>query len=537
MDNSLPTKYLPFSPSNDKTSSTDDARGFMEHIELTFKSMNDEIFKLNKNQIALQNLLDKSIQNLDLRINDLESEIGNKPPQLDEKFDAPNLWGVVATSANHINLMDKSDTDYISEDAVQQLIQGNGYSIKRSILSRVEPLESTTSSLKNTLIGVARRLKQQADVNTKDIQGIMTSSSFSSSGPSLPKDFAADISSDVDILKTKLEEHDIKLAKLNVTGEAIKFNSLGFISKIEADAWLELHAPNGNFGLIVDFHTLMEHIHHSITGVDALKQLQNVFKLKLHTISEALSVTSFEVPVPRFLTSTGAHVVIDNQASYFSHIKTFKEWNDPNSGFKLRLKKELERFRRSHLSTIRERISVRSPLYQLATSTLMESIGWANGLINYVDITYEEYAAGKFGRSKAWHVTTKLATALIREVGKPREGALNSFEAGNAVSMSKVVFYAVLQSLDVMAAISEADYRDSPVVSTELVKFLSLNTAVDAVDTLELKSTEFDTSIKQLNKDMSGANKAVSSVGNKADELKKAVDIIRKRVEKLESKK
>ena len=76
---------------------------------------------------------------------------------------------------------------------------------------------------------------------------------------------------------------------------------------------------------MVDFHTLMEHVHHSITGVDALKQLQTVYKLKLNTISEALSVTSFEVRIPRFLANTGAHMVIDNEASYFSHIKSYKE--------------------------------------------------------------------------------------------------------------------------------------------------------------------------------------------------------------------
>ena len=62
------------------------------------------------------------------------------------------------------------------------------------------------------------------------------------------------------------------------------------------------------------------------------------------------------------------------------------------------------------------------------------------GLINYIDNTYEEYSAGKFGTAKAWHVTTKLAMALILEVGKPREGSINSFEAGDGSSMAKIIF-------------------------------------------------------------------------------------------------
>ena len=218
--------------------------------------------------------------------------------------------------------------------------------------------------------------------------------------------------------------------------KAIKFYNLGFPSKGEADAWLDLHAPNGNFGFVIDFHTLMDHIHHAITGVNSLKQLQNVYKLKLNTISELLAVTSFEVSTPRFLSKSGAHAVIDNKASYFLHILTYKKWNDPSSGFKTQWKNELERFRRSHMTTIRERVALRIPLYHLATSALTEAISWASGLISYIENTHDEYSAGKFGTPKAWHVITKLAMALITEVGKPREGALYSFEAGDGVPMA-----------------------------------------------------------------------------------------------------
>ena len=96
------------------------------------------------------------------------------------------------------------------------------------------------------------------------------------------------------------------------------------MTKEQSDAWLDLHAPNGNFGYIIDFHTMMEHIHHSITGVDSLKQLQNVYKLKLTTISEALAVTSFEVTSPRFLNTSSVHVVISNEASCFGNISSFQ---------------------------------------------------------------------------------------------------------------------------------------------------------------------------------------------------------------------
>ena len=103
--------------------------------------------------------------------------------------------------------------------------------------------------------------------------------------------------------------------------------------------------------------------------------------------------------------------------------------------------------------------------------------------------------------------------------------------------MSKVIFLSVLQSLDVMSEISALDYRDSPIVSTELVKFLSLNTAVEAVDKLETKTSDLAVNIKQVTKDLTGAQKSIMSVGNKNDELKKTVNALQKRIEKLEAKK
>ena len=87
-----------------------------------------------------------------------------------------------------------------------------------------------------------------------------------------------------------------------------------------------------------------------------------------------------------------------------------------------------------------------------------------------------------------------------------------------------------------MADIQALDYRDSPIVSMELVKFLSLNTAVDAVDRLEVQSDSLVEEVKQISSDMKKASNVVSTVGNKGDELKKAVDAIRKRVDKLENK-
>ena len=100
--------------------------------------------------------------------------------------------------------------------------------------------------------------------------------------------------------------------------------------------------------------------------------------------------------------------------------------------------------------------------------------------------------------------------------------------------MSKVVFHAVLKSLDTMSEIAELDYRDSPVVSTELVKFLYLNTSVEAVDRLESVTGELSDSVSDISKSFASQAKTIQSVGNKHDELKKTVEGMKKRLDKLE---
>ena len=126
-----------------------------------------------------------------------------------------------------------------------------------------------------------------------------------------------------------------------------------------------------------------------------------MYKLKLSTIYKALAVTSFEVTAPHFILALGSHTVVDNKSSCFPHILSFKKWNDPSSGYKYRMKTELEKFCRAHLTTIREGVPMKSPLYNLATSSLSESITWTTGLINYIDVTHEEYSAGNFGTAKS----------------------------------------------------------------------------------------------------------------------------------------
>ena len=132
--------------------------------------------------------------------------------------------------------------------------------------------------------------------------------------------------------------------------------------------------------------------------------------------------------------------MIDTTESHFTNIKNYGDWNNPSSGFKVQLKKQMEHFRKYQLATIKVKLSTDSKLYSLAIASVSDTVAWTYELINYLDVTYSEYSEGKFGAKKSWHVTTKLELLLIREVAKPRSGTINSFTAGNQRKVSSHVF-------------------------------------------------------------------------------------------------
>ena len=73
-------------------------------------------------------------------------------------------------------------------------------------------------------------------------------------------------------------------------------------------------------------------------------------------------------------------------------------------------------------------------------------------------------------------------------------------------------------------------------MSTELVKSLSMNTSVEAVDKLVEQSAEWKTAFGDMSREVRGAATTSSTVGNKCDQLKHEIAELKKRLVKLEQK-
>ena len=74
-----------------------------------------------------------------------------------------------------------------------------------------------------------------------------------------------------------------------------------------------------------------------------------------------------------------------------------------------------------------------------------------------------------------------------------------------------------------MTVVVGQNYKDAPALSTELVKFLSMNTSVEAVDRLVEQSSELKTSYGDMARNIQGASITSTTVRNKCDKLKEEV--------------
>ena len=72
----------------------------MEHIGKTFLSLHSELKKLHSNHVFIQYFVNKGSKNFNLRINEIQDNLGDKPTKLNDMFDAPSLWGATGALGN-----------------------------------------------------------------------------------------------------------------------------------------------------------------------------------------------------------------------------------------------------------------------------------------------------------------------------------------------------------------------------------------------------------------------------------------------------
>jgi hypothetical protein len=509
----------------------------LENVDIGLEKTSGQILHLQVNQSEMEKDLYLTSRSLEHKMIKIESEVGGKPQALAADINAPTIWGSIGALGAKLDGVVIAQKKYPSpalSKEVARVVEPFKKDLCESMAERAMALEDRINKVKSFVVRSTKRMNEKIESEVLDM-------GWDSKPPApLP---AASALSKPEWMEEVIKGFEVRLDKVSerlsqVTAEtdeqAIRFAGLGFRTSREANAWLVLHMPDHHCGLVVDLHMVMEHVQAAIAGQDSISRLEKLFKLKIKTLADGLAMTSFETKVPRYFSQTNVHKVVKHDASHFDTISTFEDWDAPISGFRTRLKEELSTFRAAHQENIDEALHRDSIGYAIATMALTEAVSWLDGFIVFLDDYHRDLTKAKFGSKKAWHVATRLGRRMLLEIAVPRNGVQNSFQAGRNDQICQRIFWSVLKSHDIMARYKRHNYKDDPTVSSELVKFLAVNTGFEALDTLVGKVSVLEESVATLKKEVQASIKASASASNKADEGKKFYDLLLKRVVKLE---
>jgi hypothetical protein len=486
---------------------------------------------------------------LEHKNDDLKREIGSRPEALSLEYNAPTMWGSIGAIGSHVDVLAKSMSDpkLLVKVEVGRVMDPFKDQLLGAVSKKTSALDGRINKIKTFVLKTAKHLQECIDEKGLDEDlDFPPMSPANKTKEAAKAEFIKDadhpkpewVEDVIKSFETRIEDLSTRMSRVTAETDeqAVRFAGLGFRTSREANAWLVMHMPAHHCGLIVDVHTVMEHIQVQSFGQDSIKTLESLIKLKIKTMADGLAMTSFEQKMPRFFKKATSHKVIKDDASHFDTIASFDEWDAPGSGFRVQLKEELVTFRAAHLENIDNALERDSIAYAVATMALTESVSWIEGFVVFLDDYHRDLTKAKFGTKKAWHVATRLGKRILEEIAHPRNGVSNSFEAGNNEQVCQRILWAVLRTHDIMARYKRNGYKDDPTVSAELVKFMAVNTGFEALEVLAAKVKTMETEVTVAKREAMAATKAAASSANKTDELKKAFDLVLKRVAKLESR-
>jgi hypothetical protein len=220
--------------------------------------------------------------------------------------------------------------------------------------------------------------------------------------------------------------------------------------------------------------------------------------------------------------------------SFFDRIPTHDVWDESQTGFRDRLKEELETFQQGYERMSMNTLSPGTPGYTVLYHSVTASVSFLENFICFVNDIYKELTRAKFSKTKAWALVTRLMRRIFMDVGAPRVSVQNQFRTGQDDTICKHIFWAEIQSIEIMDQFKAQSFKDHPAIASEYVKFLVTNTGIESVERLIKRVDAFEEQLKELSKTVKAASAASTTASNKADEVKKSNTEILRRLAALE---
>lgn len=438
--------------------------------------------------------LSSSQAKLDKKLSVLNRQIGTKTDRLNAIMESPSLWEVVEDLLERMNSSSASNSTDEKEEFESQ------------------------------------KLKARTSMLERQVQCLLSTAS-------LPPTKSSHLTPDFEMWKDLVTAMGKKVLKLE-QGEksgSVHYGGVSFEGPGDAKAWVQTQIDLADVGYIVDPHTVLEHVYASLVGEDFLKTFEKLHKLQVETLSQGLMMSSYQQPIPK-LFSSGKNKVIKEDSSFLDKIISWDDWGYPDTGMRAVLTTKLQEFIDSHQKIVDASLVLGSPAYTLATMSATESVAWVESLMTFVDNFMKNLTKARFSNKKALHVTSRLVKRIFEEVFRPRQGVIKAFKTRDQLQVTSSMLWSSLQSLQVALKLKNLGLKDLDVVSSELVKFLLVNTGYDSIERLQKQVETLTASVSSAQKSVKGALTSSITATNKVDELQKQITALEKRLSKAENK-
>jgi hypothetical protein len=122
----------------------------------------------------------------------------------------------------------------------------------------------------------------------------------------------------------------------------------------------------------------------------------------------------------------------------------------------------------------------------------------------------------KFDQAKALHANIRVGSHFWELLAQPRAGVSRTVKTENPQQIAQVMFWSTLEALDDMSRVRKNNFKkDDPVASSELVMFLTVNTAFKVVEQMVIKIKTLEEAKKDLTVKVNSNVKTCTTVAGK----------------------
>ena len=315
----------------------------------------------------------------------------------------------------------------------------------------------------------------------------------------------------------------------------VTFGGLNWDNSDDARKWIKEHLPTSGcppYGAFVDIYLLLEWIaiDDGMSETTILQTYDKLNKLGLST-AEARAITAVRNQLP---TVFGVGITPSNRSkTYLPALSKYSDWDQKEyrSGLKGRIEDKLPVSKRGIRNLGAETLGQSQEARLLADACLEASAAFLGLLSRYIDDTYNQLLIAGFPPDRSWHLVSQLVHRIFCDMNKVRVGLEGVQSLSNKLDVAAAVMLAVMRTHEYMGEYSRANIENHPSVSSEYVRFLTHNSGLQKVASLEAAITALEKENKALKTELATVAKAskaatatASQAMNKAEAAKSTAD-------------